>query len=68
MRDVKSYRPSNERCLMRNMTSSHFCAPCKEEMWLQFFARMSLGSNGGGKYDLGNGQKMCPSSLYVLLT
>eukprot|EP01113_Clastostelium_recurvatum_P039467 TRINITY_DN6028_c0_g1_i1.p1 TRINITY_DN6028_c0_g1~~TRINITY_DN6028_c0_g1_i1.p1 ORF type:complete len:635 (-),score=118.77 TRINITY_DN6028_c0_g1_i1:1433-3337(-) len=37
-----TYRPNNERCLMRNMTSPHFCAVCQENNWLQFFNRMSL--------------------------
>lgn len=36
------YRPTNELCLMRNMTSTSFCAPCREGMWMQFFMRMSL--------------------------
>jgi hypothetical protein len=34
-------RPSNERCLMRNMTSNVFCPVCFEGMWMQFFAVMS---------------------------
>lgn len=41
-RYVKSYRPTNELCLMRNMSSTDFCPVCKEEMWLQFLQRMSL--------------------------
>eukprot|EP00735_Rhodelphis_limneticus_P005027 TRINITY_DN1671_c0_g1::TRINITY_DN1671_c0_g1_i1::g.17663::m.17663 TRINITY_DN1671_c0_g1::TRINITY_DN1671_c0_g1_i1::g.17663 ORF type:complete len:606 (+),score=232.95,Peptidase_M64/PF09471.5/7.1e-34,Peptidase_M66/PF10462.4/0.011 TRINITY_DN1671_c0_g1_i1:42-1820(+) len=36
------YRPDNERCLMRNMTSTHFCNACYENMWLQFFKKMTL--------------------------
>eukprot|EP00736_Rhodelphis_marinus_P002814 Rmarinus@m.20450 len=36
------YRPNNERCLMRNMTSTAFCDVCVENMWLQFFARMRV--------------------------
>ncbi|RQM20112.1 hypothetical protein B5M09_012642 [Aphanomyces astaci] len=43
--DIKkrlSYRPDNEKCLMRNMTSPQFCAPCQENMWLQFLTRISL--------------------------
>ncbi|KXN73693.1 hypothetical protein CONCODRAFT_3381 [Conidiobolus coronatus NRRL 28638] len=38
----KTYRPTNEGCLMRNMTSSHFCNVCKEGMWYQFLNRISL--------------------------
>jgi len=34
-------RPTNERCLMRNMTSNVFCPVCFEGMWMQFFAIMS---------------------------
>jgi len=37
-----SYRPNNERCLMRNMTSDIFCVVCQENIWHQFFARISL--------------------------
>ena len=29
-KNVKSYRPSNEKCLMRNMTSTSFCTVCEE--------------------------------------
>jgi hypothetical protein len=38
----KSYRPNNERCLMRNMTSTHFCKVCQENMWLRFLQRVKL--------------------------
>ncbi|KAF1314680.1 hypothetical protein FI667_g16488, partial [Globisporangium splendens] len=38
----KSYRPNNEKCLMRNMTSSSFCAVCQENMWLKFMARIEF--------------------------
>lgn len=38
----KTYRPSNERCLMRNMTSHHFCDVCKECLWTELMARISL--------------------------
>eukprot|EP01065_Artemidia_motanka_P032375 TRINITY_DN39389_c0_g1_i1.p1 TRINITY_DN39389_c0_g1~~TRINITY_DN39389_c0_g1_i1.p1 ORF type:complete len:614 (+),score=242.13 TRINITY_DN39389_c0_g1_i1:68-1843(+) len=37
----ETLRPVNELCLMRNMSSPHFCPVCKEGMWRQFFARMS---------------------------
>jgi hypothetical protein len=39
---VKTYRPTNGGCLMRNMTHSEFCSVCKESMWLQFLERISL--------------------------
>jgi len=39
------YRPNNEQCLMRNMTSPRFCDVCLENMWLQFFAQVSLLDN-----------------------
>ncbi|KXN73689.1 hypothetical protein CONCODRAFT_3375 [Conidiobolus coronatus NRRL 28638] len=38
----KTYRPTNEGCIMRNMTSSHFCNVCKEGMWYQFLNKISL--------------------------
>jgi hypothetical protein len=38
----KTYRPTNEGCLMRNMTASSFCNVCKEGMWHQFLNRISL--------------------------
>ncbi|KAJ9057931.1 hypothetical protein DSO57_1017770 [Entomophthora muscae] len=37
-----SYRPTNEYCLMRNMTSAHFRPVCKEGLWLKFLERVSL--------------------------
>eukprot|EP00026_Physarum_polycephalum_P006276 Phypoly_transcript_06318.p1 GENE.Phypoly_transcript_06318~~Phypoly_transcript_06318.p1 ORF type:complete len:311 (+),score=22.42 Phypoly_transcript_06318:833-1765(+) len=40
-----TYRPTNELCLMRNMTSSVFCPICQEAIWIQFFKRMSLIDN-----------------------
>jgi len=39
------YRPSNEQCLMRNMSSPRFCDVCLENMWLQFFRTVSLIDN-----------------------
>lgn len=36
------YRPTHEQCLMRNMRSIHFCAVDKENMWHEFFKRISL--------------------------
>jgi hypothetical protein len=39
---LAGYRPTNEKCLMRNMSSEDFCPVCREGMWMQFFNRMSL--------------------------
>lgn len=39
------YRPTNEECLMRNMTSPNFCDVCYENMWLQFFKTVSAIEN-----------------------
>jgi hypothetical protein len=39
------YRPTNEYCLMRNMTSPNFCKICQENMWLQFFQTVSAIDN-----------------------
>lgn len=41
VRGRKTYRPQNEACLMRNMSSSELCVVCKEGMWWEFFMRMS---------------------------
>lgn len=38
----KTYRPSNGRCLMRNIQSTTFCSVCVENMWLRFLARMQV--------------------------
>ncbi|KAK9708402.1 hypothetical protein K7432_009661 [Basidiobolus ranarum] len=38
----KTYRPTNEFCLMRNMTSDSFCSVCKEGMWQQFLSKITL--------------------------
>ena len=38
----KSYRPTHDGCLMRNMTLTHFCAVDQENMWHKFLARVSL--------------------------
>jgi len=40
-----SYRPDNELCLMRNMSSPIFCPVCQETIWIQFFKRISLIDN-----------------------
>jgi len=34
------YRPNHEQCLMRNMTSRHFCVVCQETIWHQFLEVM----------------------------
>ncbi|CAL8080667.1 unnamed protein product [Orchesella dallaii] len=39
---TKRYRPTNEGCLMRNMTHNKFCPVCQEGMWAQFLERISL--------------------------
>lgn len=36
------YRPTHESCLMRDMTSTEFCAIDKENMWHNFLQRLSL--------------------------
>ncbi|KAF9978883.1 hypothetical protein BGZ73_008885 [Actinomortierella ambigua] len=41
-RGRRSWRPSNEFCLMRNMTSVHLCSVCQEGLWLKLLAKMSL--------------------------
>lgn len=38
----KTLRPTNNGCLMRNMSSTTFCSVCKESMWLQFLEKVSL--------------------------
>jgi len=42
---MTGYRPTNEFCLMRNMSSPHFCNLCRETTWLQFFATVSAIDN-----------------------
>jgi hypothetical protein len=38
---LAGYRPTNEGCLMRNMSSVKFCSICYEGMWIRFFSMMS---------------------------
>jgi len=38
----KSYRPTHNSCLMRNMEFENFCSVDKENMWYQFLSRISL--------------------------
>ncbi|KAG0324576.1 hypothetical protein BG004_003450, partial [Podila humilis] len=42
IRGRKTWRPSNEYCLMRNMTSTHFCSVCKEGLWHRLLSKASL--------------------------
>jgi len=39
---VKTFRPTNAGCLMRNMSHPSFCNVCQEGMWYQFLQRISL--------------------------
>lgn len=41
-RALLSYRPTHNSCLMRNMTSDHFCPVCQENNWHNFFSKVSL--------------------------
>lgn len=38
----KSYRPTHDSCLMRNMASETFCSVDKENIWQRFLERVSL--------------------------
>lgn len=38
----KTYRPTNEGCLMRDMTSNKFCPICREGLWVSLLSQMSL--------------------------
>ncbi len=39
---VGGYRATNETCLMRNMSSRHFCPVCQENNWLKFFGKVKV--------------------------
>jgi hypothetical protein len=39
---TKSYRPTHETCLMRDMTSVDFCPVDQENMWTRFLERVKL--------------------------
>lgn len=39
---TKHYRPTNEWCLMRNMTHDRLCPICQEGMWSEFLEQISL--------------------------
>jgi hypothetical protein len=36
------FRPTNESCLMRDMTHEYFCPVCQENNWFHFFDNISL--------------------------
>jgi hypothetical protein len=38
----KTYRPTHDSCLMRNMERTSFCPVCQEGMWLNLLERISL--------------------------
>ena len=38
----KTYRPTNEGCLMRNMSRHEFCSVCKEGLWVNLMKRISF--------------------------
>lgn len=42
---LKTLRPTNAGCLMRNMTHQSFCPVCQEGMWAQFFERVDIIDN-----------------------
>lgn len=42
LRSVAGYRPTNEACLMRDMTRDHFCTICQENNWMKFLDRIDL--------------------------
>ena len=42
IRGRKSYRPTNDMCIMRNMTSHTFCPVCMEGMHLNFLKKIKL--------------------------
>ena len=40
--NVDGYRPTNESCLMRDMTHEFFCPVCQENNWSHFFGNINL--------------------------
>lgn len=44
-RNVTSYRPTNDLCLMRDTYSSNFCDACIEGLWLSLLGRLALIDN-----------------------
>ncbi|ESK95678.1 hypothetical protein Moror_12545 [Moniliophthora roreri MCA 2997] len=43
--NVTSYRPTNEGCLMRQVTTTTYCSVCLEGLWLKLLGRLSLIDN-----------------------
>jgi hypothetical protein len=41
-RKVEGYRPTDERCLMRNMLHPWFCPVCQENNWRELLGRVKL--------------------------
>ncbi|KAG9019278.1 hypothetical protein FRB90_004547 [Tulasnella sp. 427] len=41
-KNMTTYRPTNDACLMRRVTKPNFCSPCLEELWLQHLKRVDL--------------------------
>ena len=39
---LDGYRPTDESCLMRNMTHEFFCSVCQENNWGNFFKKITL--------------------------
>ncbi|KAF8505368.1 IgA peptidase M64-domain-containing protein [Hysterangium stoloniferum] len=42
MENTTTYRPTNEQCLMRIVTSPSFCSVCLEGLWMSLLKRVSL--------------------------
>jgi len=40
--EESGFRPTNESCLMRDMTHDFFCPVCQENNWIKFFEKISL--------------------------
>ena len=40
--NLTTYRPTNEQCLMRVVTSTNFCNVCLEGLWLSLLKRVNL--------------------------
>jgi len=40
--NTTSYRPTNEGCLMRQVTTPNFCPVCKEQLWMRLLSRVDL--------------------------
>lgn len=40
--NTTTYRPTNEQCIMRVVTSKSFCSVCLEGLWLSLLKRVSL--------------------------